>query len=362
MALHLQRWWRLIFLVACGVMLRETPAFAQKQVRRPGLHSFGVFVDPSGPQQAASYQNVLTGSSVKVPVTIEKSLESAAASDAGVLVLVIDRMPETIPEETITALKNRKVIGVGYGAAQLFGQLGLEINGDACAHFGMSEIKVQLQPSQLLGDLSSRRPLSVYAKDPGDVDNFGVFIPKTAELVEFVDPIARETNDPNYSPVIRQGSYVLVGYPADPEFWSEDFRTLFLRIALTLSEKKPQELAQPEFKLSQPGTQRFDLARRGSTDKAFTRTFRFRFKQPTKFSATLEHSGSGNMMLFFMGGKEHLHLTRRDAKDGEKLQIEAQITAADLKAIGDQTWTLSVTNFDSDAEASATLKVDYGGP
>ncbi len=106
--------------------------------------------------------------------------------------------------------------------------------------------------------------------------------------------------------------------------------------------------------------QRFELARRGSTDKAFTRTFRFRFDQPTKFSATLEHKRPREHDVVFAGGKEHLHLTRHDAKDGEKLQIEAQITAADLKAIGEQTWVLEVTNFDSDSEASATLKVDYG--
>lgn len=67
-------------------------------------------------------------------------------------------------------------------------------------------------------------------------------------------------------------------------------------------------------------------------------------------------------MLLFMGEKDRLHWTRRDARDGEKLQIEAQITATDLKAIGDQTWTLRVTNFDSDSEALATLNVDYGSP
>lgn len=146
---------------------------------------------------------------------------------------------------------------------------------------------MQLQNCQLLGNLSSRKPLSVYAKDSGNADNFAVFIPKTAELAAFVDPLARLTRDSNRSPVIRQGSYVLVGYSADPESWSEEFRTFFLRVALTLSEKKPQEFAPPEFKLTEPGTQRLELARLNATYKAFSRTFRFRFQQPTKFSATL---------------------------------------------------------------------------
>ena len=62
-----------------------------------------------------------------------ESLKRAVASGAEVLVIVLPRSRDPYSDDLIEGLKKKKVIGIGYGAAQLFGQLELEINGGACA-------------------------------------------------------------------------------------------------------------------------------------------------------------------------------------------------------------------------------------
>ena len=63
--------------------------------------------------------------------------------------------------------------------------------------------------------------------------------------------------------------------------------------------------------------------------------------------------------MLFMGQKNRQHWTREDAKHSEVLTIRVEITADDLKRIGDNYWTLSVTNFDRDNVATCVLDVQY---
>ncbi len=63
--------------------------------------------------------------------------------------------------------------------------------------------------------------------------------------------------------------------------------------------------------------------------------------------------------MLFRGEGSGLHFTREDAKAGELLTISCQITAADLKAIGNRYWSLKVTNFDRENPATCTLHVYY---
>ena len=55
------------------------------------------------------------------------SIEEAIASDADVLVLSLATQSRKVPSPALERLHRRKVIGVGRGAAQLFGWLDLEI-------------------------------------------------------------------------------------------------------------------------------------------------------------------------------------------------------------------------------------------
>ena len=128
-------------------------------------------------------------------------------------------------------------------------------------------------------------------------------------------------------------------------------------MALLNREKKPFATAQ--FFVLQPGEYHLRLGKGRSARESFGESFHFKFTGPTEFSATLVHAGSTNMMMAFMGEGSGLHFTREDARAGELLAISCQITAADLKAIGNRYWSLEVTNFDRENPATCTLHVYY---
>jgi hypothetical protein len=284
------------------------------------------------------------------------TLEKAVESDAEVLVIHLPRQRDDYPEELLQGLKKRKVIGIGYGAAQLYGQLELEINGGACAHFGGSIAGIQTQSSLLL-----EQPQSEMAPYDGSSasDNVGMFITAGSEETFFVDVIARVKGRENYAPIVRQNNYVLIGLSNPPSDWSADYRRLFRDIATAMLEREKEEFKKPEFPLLGPGKQLFSLANGFSAQKPFSKTHYYKFTKPTLFTATLEHTGSTNMMLIFMGEKGRLHWTREDSKNGDPLTIVVQITAEDIKRNGDNHWTLKATNFDRDNTSTCVLSVQY---
>jgi hypothetical protein len=176
--------------------------------------------------------------------------------------------------------------------------------------------------------------------------------------------IARCVGDENYAPIARQADCIIFGMSAPPSVWSEEYRALFGQVVMALFESDKTPFVLPEFDITPPGNYKIKLARGRSTKEASSKDYRFKFTRPTTFSATLDHNGSDSVMLIFMGDKDHLHWTRKDAgKDqdtaGETLRISVDITAKDIARHGDKYWHLGVTNFDSSATASCRLKVDY---
>src|SRR5512138_2336860 len=113
--------------------------------------AFAVFSNPEDPATITSLRALLAADDPEFGVQAASTLEAAIASNADVLIFIMEDSP---PRESITdlipRLKERKVIGIGYAAAQLFGRLGLEINGGACAHYGAIAPKIKVEPNDLI--------------------------------------------------------------------------------------------------------------------------------------------------------------------------------------------------------------------
>jgi hypothetical protein len=65
------------------------------------------------------------------------------------------------------------------------------------------------------------------------------------------------------------------------------------------------------------------------------------------------------MMLLFMGKKNREHWTRVNARDGEVLEININITEEDINNIGEWYWALRVSNFDSEHRPECSLSIAY---
>jgi len=320
--------------------------------------AFGVFSAAGDHQVAKTLNEVLNGGETKHATATFSSLKDAVNSDAKVLILVMPLTGTTYPEDIVQGLKQKKVIGIGCGAAQIFGHLALEINGGACAHFRNNVPSIQVQKSLLLGKKWETRAITPYNGSPPS-DNFGMFIPSHSEMRQFVDVIARSTGSENYAPIVRQNNYVMIGLSAGPRSWSDNYRALVRDVALTVLKQAKQPFATAQFLVLEPGTRDFSLGKGGSTKELFDKKFYFQFTKPTRISATLVHIGSKNMMMIFRGQTGGLHGTRMDAKNGEPLTIVCEITTDDLKSIGDNYWSLGVTNFDRNSASACVLSVQY---
>ncbi|MBD3672638.1 MAG: hypothetical protein HUJ26_03835 [Planctomycetaceae bacterium] len=320
--------------------------------------SFGVYSSYVDKTYATALIASLKEISDDIPVVLFDSLETATQSEADVLVIAMPRRGEKYSEDLLDALKHKKVIAIDYGAAQLFEHLGLEIKDGACAHFGNQAINIVMNQNQFLKVDSGQPAITPYA-NPSPGDNFGVYAPEKSNLAYATDVIARLENDPAYTPLIRQGNYVLSGLSCHPKTWSDDYHKLFQSIAFTLLQSKSVPFGSLRRQATPPGEFQLSLDKAFQKEGLSSRELYFCFKKPTKFSAQVTHNGSNSVMLFFTGEKDQLHLTRRDAKKGVPLTITVQITEKDLEQIGDAHWTLSVTNFDRNNSAECLLKVDY---
>jgi hypothetical protein len=212
--------------------------------------------------------------------------------------------------------------------------------------------------SGLLGKKWKSKVINPYA-ETAHGDDIGMYIPRLNEQVYFVDVIARVQRDRNYAPIVKQNNYVMIGITGTPKAWSEEFRALFRDVATTMRRQKQESFAKAEYARLLPGKHAFGLGQGLSTEELSSKTFYFKFTRPTLFTATLEHMDSQNMMMLFMGQKDHLHWTRQDAKGGEPLTIVCEITAEDLEKIGDDLWELRVTNFDRNSRSACVLDVQY---
>ena len=294
-----------------------------------------------------------------------QTIEQAVESEADVLVLVLPaRELPRLEMGTLESLKKRKIVGIGYGAAQLFGQLGLEINGGACMHGVEGPPSLTVCKSDLLGEPKHTDPLLAFREtaiaEPNAVklDLFAVFIPPHGPLASVVDSIARWTTDMNYAPIVRQGNCILIGIPAPATKWTPAYADLVRDACLALQERKFETYSTARWEVTKPGTYEFKLAPHDSTDQPFNKTFYFQFTEAKAFHARLDHKGSNSMMLLFMGKDEgRNHWTRMDARQGETLKIKAEISRDDIKELAGRFWILEVTNFGGNMPAECTLTI-----
>jgi hypothetical protein len=324
--------------------------------------SFAILAPPDEPTTATALCALIAESAKNLTATVVDTLPEAIGSPADVLILVLPDYPVADLEDAfVQRLEGRKVIGIGYAAAELFGRLGLEIRGGACAHYGAMSMPFKLETNVLLGTTTSGSPLHAVQSLPQGVqpDNFAMHIPSPSQLLAVVDVIARLASDMNYAPIVRQGSYIMMGTVAPAVAWTPEFRDLFRAIAIALHERPAEPFARAQWDCARPASYTFMLATGSSTTAPSDKVFYLRFAKPTTFTATLRHRGSESVMLLFMGEKHREHWTREDAYAGEDLEISIDITEGDLREIGDWHWMLKVTNFDREHTVECSLQIAY---
>lgn len=318
-----------------------------------------IFQSPSDRIAAEALRAHLTGNSDLV-VAVAPTLDAALATSADVLILVLpDDRPIELTVEQIVRLQNQKVIGIGYGAAMVFGQLGLEINAGACAHFGAMSMVMSVESNELVQLPGQDSPAGVTHSDGlEEVDHVGVHIPTTSHLVQVVDVIARAHTSYNYALIARQGHHVLIGLAAPADAWTPAYAEVFREITRAVRASPARPFTRAVWPIVAPGSYPLTLAESKSTTEATSYHGHLRFDTPTTFQATLRVTGSANTMLLFMGERRE-HWTREDGADGETLSITIEITEADLSAVGDRYWIVMVANFDDEHAAMCELTIVY---
>jgi len=326
---------------------------------------FVVYAAEEDAEFRLSLFRILRGDDKVAKFAMASTIKEAVASKADVLVLVLPKrgLP-SIEENTLKALKKRKIIGIGSGAAQLFGKLGLEINYGACATSPEGPGLLTISKSQLLGKPTNPKPIPVLdevddaSPNADDVEIIALFIPPKGENASTVDVVARWTSHPNYAPIVRQGNCVLIGIPFPATQWTTPYSDMIREMCQALHARKLESFSRASREFTKPGIYKFKLAQRGSTDEPFTKMFFFRFPEACHFNAKLEHEGSDSVMLLFMGeDARRTHWTRKDAKKEETLQIGAAISQADIEKLRNRNWRLEVANFGANVSAECKLTI-----
>lgn len=343
-------------------------AAADKGASESAVPRFVVYSSEADAEFRTALFRVLRGNDKVTRITKADTIEKAVESKVDVLVLIMmgRKIPELAPK-TIEALKTRKVVGIGEGAAVLFGKLGLEINIENGASSGNLPPPVRICRSALLGDPKSIEPVPVCLEASGDEElaNFALFMPPAGSNASIVDVIARWANDSNYAPIARQGNCILIAAPVPATQWTDPYARLIKDVCQALEERNLEPFSKARRELTKPGTYEFKLARLQSPDEPFEKTFYFRFSAPTRLTARLEHSGSENVMFMFMGmGQDErwMNVTRRNARNEEMLEIVSSISPEQNEALGDRYWILNVTNFDKNSGVDCKLKISFETP
>jgi hypothetical protein len=302
-------------------------------------------------------------------VQVAKTAREALDSSTDLLVLFMDRpsveryleMTKALPE-----LEKKRIIGIGYWAATLFGDLGLEIRAGACAYGGVHPPpRIRVQRTDLLPGrendtiMAFRMGSNAQGEDTQSLDyNFMMHLPRGSEMTRFVEAIVRCCDNENYASIVRQGNYIMAGLAAPPTTWTDDYRRLFTTLADRFARAPRVPFCTATWEETRPGQYEFDLAPTFSPNELYDRTLYFRFTRATKFSAILEHTGSHAVMIHF-GSKNATHAMREDAHDHETLKIATDISQEDIERAGTDYWSLDVANFDRAARARCKLRVEY---
>ena len=327
--------------------------------------TFAIFSDSESPGWAEGFA-VLLREGPAARVSIAGSLDDAFDDDADVLVLDLGfRSDERLSPQRIASLGRRRIIAMAPGADWLCAQLDeIEFNGSNVT----GDLPMLVVDSALLGKRWVDEPMRPF-DEIQDVPS-AEWTPRTprvyfcsgnvAEYRPGVDYILVAEKLETCAAVVRQANFVFAGVQAHPDDYSADYRSLIRRVSFALAAR-PIEALVPivvERQVHPPGSIRFELNPASSSENR-SRVFYFRFERPTAFTATLEHTGSGAMMLLFTGDKKGLYWTRQDTETGKTLTIAANISDASIQALGHRYWVLNVTNFDSEHGASAKLTVRY---
>ncbi len=299
-------------------------------------------------------------------VRVAKTAQEALKSGEGVLVLFLDRRgAPNFGAEALPELKKMKIIGIGYGAADLFGSLRLEINDGACAHGTAKKSEIVMQRNALSREqrqdtIKAFQPAAAgqETSDAGRDYIFAMYLPPKAKACKFVEAIARWRGAENYAPIVRQGNYMMVGLAAPATQWTTEYKAFFSTLANNFAKTALVPYSVAKWEVTRPGEHAFELAPLGRTDELSREEFYFRFTKPTRFSAVLKHTGSKQMMMMTRGPGERYGV-RKDATRGEVLRVQADISEDDVKDAGDDYWLLEVVNFDRNSRAKCKLLIEY---
>ncbi|MEJ2704690.1 MAG: redoxin domain-containing protein [Sedimentisphaerales bacterium] len=352
----------------CSISAPRSPGTAKKEPENTLDHknpAFAVFSTNRDKTFSQGIADVLRKANSQLDVLIAPSLGQAIASRAEVLILAMDRGAR-VSGSIAETLKTRKVIGIGYGAAELFGQLGLEICAGACTHSSSSSPLILSQTNSTTSKPVFTDPFVAFTVasenskgEEMDLD-FAMHIPEKSHLRSVVDVIARSIL-PRRGPgaqdcasIVRQGNCILIGLAAHPKTWTPKYCEFWRQLCLALYSRPIEPFSRAQWQITLPGTYEFRLAP-AWTEELSEAVFYFKFSTPTVFSAHVEHKGSNAIMLFFGGGKS----IRRDAGQGEPLEIVLDIGKEDISFLGDRYWKLEVVNFDRKNAADCALNIRY---
>jgi hypothetical protein len=328
--------------------------------------TFAIFAPNETPADLAALSAVF-GKGNPQNVKVVMSAEEAAKTPAEVLVLFLHQTSKRpFTGEMFPELRKRKIIGIGYGAGEIFGAMKLEIRSNACAHGFLMPAPVltlaedSLLPAAPAGVVKAYQLEGVPDRAPrGSNDfNFAMHLPQADKLTKYVTALARWKGDENYASIVRQGNHIMVGIAAPATTWTADFSSLMGGLAANFANAPRVEPTPVTWPVTLPGVHEVALAEGRNTKELSSVKYHFRFASPGKFTAELEHEGSKSMMLFF-SGPPGTRSKRVDAKDGEPLRIEIDISQNDITKAGEAYWTLKTTNFDSSHRAKGKLTINY---
>lgn len=237
--------------------------------------------------------------------------------------------------------ENFKVIGIGDGGAELFGQLGLEIGAghgmhsdDPCVVVEMSEL-VESKSSSI-----SNKIIEVYrSTEKCDVQGY---YDAGSTIVAGFEGIARWEKWQNHWPIARQGNYIIWGFNAPLAQMTDEGKQLFFNLLVNHN-------AYVDIPLSK-ALQKIDYIKTGRLADRLSNEFRrrvwnFQVHRVGLISATLTWEKSEHeLMLLLIGPRSEKGYVGWKREDGTSpLHIEFEVTEDALLEGTD--WEISVANF-----------------
>jgi len=222
--------------------------------------SYALFAPGQSEKSISALAALFTPEGKNASLISVKTLPEAIASKTDILVLAMNESDFiALGPFDADALKKRKIIGIGFGAAKLFGKAGLKLSAGNCAHGFDPRIQVQDNATTLKEGFD--KDFGVYGPNspiypPGDVDYmpFGIYLgDKHPEIRPGLDVIARFSGDAEYTPVVRQGNAILIGFNPHAEDWSPQFRTLVAIVASELNATSNNH-APPQAMIADPNS------------------------------------------------------------------------------------------------------------